>query len=66
MIAPLTFCSKFQLSRKEDEEMEDLKVHIVWVITDGSKHLAKPECTFTWMRKKTTIDTSGVSKEAPN
>ena len=58
--------SKFQWRRKEDEEMEDLDVHTVWVITEGSKHPAGPERPFTRLRKKMTISTSGMPEEDPN
>ena len=30
--------SKFQWKRQKDEDMEDLKVHTTWVITEGSEH----------------------------
>ena len=46
--------------------MEDLEVHTVRVITEGSKDPAEPERPFTRLRKKMTISTSGISEEDPN
>ena len=63
---PLTSRSKFQWRGKDDEEMEDLEVHTVWVITEGSEHPAEPDRPFTWLRKKSTISISGMPKEDPN
>ena len=63
---PSTARSKFQWRRKEDEELEDLEVHTVQVITEGSEHPAEPEHPFTRFRKKTTISTNGMLEEDPN
>ena len=60
-----TSCSKFQWRRKDDEEMEDLEVHTVRVITEGSEHPVEPERPFTRLRKKTTIGTSSMPEEDP-
>ena len=60
---PSTSHSKYQWRRKDDEEMEDLEVHIVWVITERSEHLVEPECPFTRLRKKSTIGPSGIPEE---
>lgn len=43
--------------------MEDLEVHTVWLITEGSKHLLQPECPFTRQRKKRHVGTSGILEE---
>ena len=46
--------------------MEDLEVHTVRVITEGSEHPAEPDRPFMRLRKKTTSSTSGMLEEDPN
>ena len=58
--------SKFQWRSKNDEAMEDLEVHTVRVITEGSEHPAEPHRPFMRLRKKTTSSTSGMLEEDPN
>ena len=63
---PSSSHSKFQWTKKEDEEIDDLKIHTVRVITKGSEHPAEPECPLIRLRKKMTIDTSGMPEEDSN
>ncbi|KAH7657797.1 hypothetical protein IHE45_17G045100 [Dioscorea alata] len=58
--------SRFQWIRKQDEEMEDLEVHTVRVITEGSEHPPEPERPFTRLRKKITVGTSSMQEEDIN
>ena len=62
---PLASRSKFQWRRKEDDEMEDVEVHNVWVITKGSEHPAEPKRPFARLGKKMTIGTSSMLRKDP-